>query len=276
MPRFIPLITTPAGLSLTMANWESTSTTEGAYQLQNLLVKPGLEVLNKINNLKNYNRWYGKIILDANLNAAQQDCYKFYSPYNGSLICIKTAKLLPLICQLQPNIVLLPFDVSPQNILFPTNIIPVFNLAHATSILCNKFYYFAHQAGDPFDIVLTHLKKYPIQLKFLYGEFNFLEFIQLAKYNINIVSDTPARYGIMGLVYNQNTTSGLLNILDVAMAEQQIVIDENCHCPTCRQKFTRAYLHYLFTHTPLLCHRFLVQHNIFYINNYLCPCTYLL
>ena len=42
-------------------------------------------------------------------------------------------------------------------------------------------------------------------------------------------------------------------------------IDPECTCPTCSQQFTKAYLHHLLQQTPLLCHRLLIQHNVFWM-----------
>ncbi len=73
------------------------------------------------------------------------------------------------------------------------------------------------------------------------------------------VSDKPAEEAMQGLVYN---TEGAFSITDPGMRLQFESLDTGCQCPTCKSGFTRAYLHHLFLHTPLLCQRLLVQHNI--------------
>ncbi len=53
--------------------------------------------------------------------------------------------------------------------------------------------------------------------------------------------------------------------IDLRLSSERMnfnVLDPNCSCPTCTQKLTRAYLHHLLQHTPLLCQRFLILHNI--------------
>lgn len=75
-----------------------------------------------------------------------------------------------------------------------------------------------------------------------------------------IESDKPALDGYNGIVYE---ASGTFCIQDEAQRLQFEIIDTSCACPTCSQGFTRAYLHHLFQHTPLLCQRLLIQHNSF-------------
>ncbi len=77
-----------------------------------------------------------------------------------------------------------------------------------------------------------------------------------------LLSDKPAGDACAGIVYTQQ---GIVDIRDDEQRLNFSVIDERCACPTCEQKLTRAYLHHLLAHTPLLCQRFLIQHNVFFV-----------
>ena len=75
-----------------------------------------------------------------------------------------------------------------------------------------------------------------------------------------IVSNSPAQDAYQGQVYTQE---GILSLTDESYRLDMNRIADACRCPTCEQQLTRAYLSHLFEHTPLLCQRFLIQHNCF-------------
>lgn len=81
------------------------------------------------------------------------------------------------------------------------------------------------------------------------------------------ISDEPASSAIQGFVM-QNSNQ-VFNILDEQFAHDHQPLVNCCECKTCKTGFTRSYLHHLLGHTPLLAQRFLVQHNIWQICNYL-------
>ena len=72
--------------------------------------------------------------------------------------------------------------------------------------------------------------------------------------------DKPGQDALKGLMYTSNKASTFL-ITDKQYAMDFSVMDEQCACPACEDGFTRAYFHHLYTHTPLLCQRWLVMHN---------------
>ena len=74
-------------------------------------------------------------------------------------------------------------------------------------------------------------------------------------------SDEPAKAAMQGIVY---TKEGDIDLTDPKFQMQFTNIDDSCSCPTCNQKLSKAYLHHLLIHTPLLCQRFLIQHNAFF------------
>jgi queuine tRNA-ribosyltransferase len=55
----------------------------------------------------------------------------------------------------------------------------------------------------------------------------------------------------------------LYSILDVSYVQDFRMLDHNCLCESCEQGFTRAYLHHLLQHTPMLAQRYLMMHNMF-------------
>lgn len=77
-------------------------------------------------------------------------------------------------------------------------------------------------------------------------------------------SDRPAQDAMQGIIYHKD---GQYHLQDSEYAMDFELLDENCLCPSCQQSFTRAYLHHLLQSTPLLCQRFLLMHNVFYINH---------
>lgn len=85
-------------------------------------------------------------------------------------------------------------------------------------------------------------------------------------------SDCPAQDAMQGIIYHKD---GHYSLQDAKYAMDFELLDETCLCPSCQQSFTRAYLHHLLQSTPLLCQRFLLMHNVFYIENgghaVLCP-----
>jgi queuine tRNA-ribosyltransferase len=80
-----------------------------------------------------------------------------------------------------------------------------------------------------------------------------------------IESNQPCEDGFAGILYTHQEN---MDISDSQMAKQFIPIDDQCTCPTCKQAFTRAYLHHLLANTPLLAQRLLIMHNVYWIGNY--------
>ena len=78
-----------------------------------------------------------------------------------------------------------------------------------------------------------------------------------------LLTNQPAQDGFEGLVYSiEQGQQCNISLLDSSMSHDFKLINPNCSCPTCSQGLTRAYLHYLFQSTPLLCQRYLIMHNV--------------
>ncbi|MBA3537614.1 MAG: hypothetical protein H0T84_13570, partial [Tatlockia sp.] len=100
---------------------------------------------------------------------------------------------------------------------------------------------------------------------YLSGAFNLMQSHELIEHGVKwIESDKPTSDALLAQVYGETNS---FSLLDSAMANQHQPIIVHCECPTCGQKLTRAYLHHLFLQTPLLCHRFLIQHNAHFFKN---------
>jgi queuine tRNA-ribosyltransferase len=263
--HYIPLLTTEAGSCLTLANWQEVGITTVAYQLASLLLKPGERLLTSLPTLRSYCRWPGRIVLDARLKPANpHGVYSIRSPYDGGVVQINKKELFTLIGQLEPDLVLLPddFDVYLLSTL-PKSILPLtqgafFSKAHANC------YWEAEE--DARNAILQQPEKFHSGFIFFVGEFNPDWAPMFKKCSILVETDKPAKLALAGQIY---TDQGILNIHSKEMREQHGVIASDCGCPTCQQQFTRAYLHHLITQTPLLCQRFLIQHNSYYFQNYL-------
>lgn len=55
----------------------------------------------------------------------------------------------------------------------------------------------------------------------------------------------------------------MFSILSDAYVMDFQILEASCGCESCEQGFTRAYLHHLFQHTPMLAQRYLMMHNMF-------------
>jgi queuine tRNA-ribosyltransferase len=67
------------------------------------------------------------------------------------------------------------------------------------------------------------------------------------------------------IYFHSQFAKGRLNIGNKRFSQDLSVIQPGCRCPTCRQGYTRAYLHHLFRTKELLYYRLASVHNITYI-----------
>lgn len=263
--RFIPVLTSQPGSCLTKANWQEIGIHTAAYYLDALLMKPGYSLLKSLPGLQSYCGWTGTLVLNASLAAANSEgIYTFRSRYDGSLLAISQEALFALIITLQPDIVILPPGFSTyltrHHLSFPQTIKP---FSPENALLASDMgIYLAYEKTKPFADFLSQVQQYRGQPTYLSGAFTGLQAQELSEHGATwLESDKPASNALLGQLYGEKTT---FNLLDSDMAVQHKPIIEHCGCPTCKQKLTRAYLHHLFLQTPLLCHRFLIQHNVHY------------
>ncbi|KTD83034.1 hypothetical protein [Legionella waltersii] len=270
--KFIPVLNTNAGMCLTGENWSEVGVNTLAVKLVLLMVKPGISVLKAIPNLNQYLGWSGDIILNCgDVIANREGIFTVISSYDGSKLQFTYTELLELIHQLKPKAALLPkkiMAVCPELLnQWDNSILPFF----AEEELCTNP--LIHSPGSYYHVTeqedLKTIQKKIAQTSdrpcYLFGRIN-LELIRaLQDYDqILIESDIPANNAMNGYVYSNQD---LVDLNSPMQSMNFTTISENCQCLTCSQHFTRAYLHHLLRNTPLLCQRFLIQHNISYIQS---------
>lgn len=260
---FIPVLTTEAGRCLTMANWQEMSIDTVTYDLTSLLMKPGFELLSTLPDLATYTGWQGNVVLNAVMPEMDKERgYTLRSEYDGSRRRYTSDDILRLVTQLKPQIVLLPKGIHSEWQLLPNTIFPFFSL-NDLPIKTNRLYgvYFIYNAETPFSSLVEQIQNHSSLPCYVGGELNLSMIRELAVMGVEYVSsDVPARDACEGIVYCSN---GVFSIKENSQSLNFGVIDERCSCPICRQQLTRGYLHHLLEHTPLLCQRFLIQHNVY-------------
>lgn len=269
--QFIPLVTSTAGGCLTMANWQRTGVDCGAFYLDELLMKPGIAVLQGLTDLKGYYAWPGKVLLNVQMPKQNaQGFYRIRSRYDGEAIDMDPSSLFSLICQLKPDYLVLSATIFPEfeglRLHFPETI-KVCVVAEEFNAFAGKFagYYRDFQATECFSDLLQALKNQP-QPCCLSGDFDRDQLKILADFKqVWVESDRPANDAMAGRIYDRE---GVFNLLESDYEYQFHPLAEGCRCDTCAQGLTRAYLHHLLQQTPLLCQRFLIQHNVWVCSNH--------
>ncbi|STX51885.1 queuine tRNA-ribosyltransferase [Legionella busanensis] len=266
--HYIPLLSSQAGSCLTFANWQNAGAKIVAYQLDELLVKPGLPVLQKLTHLQDYLAWSGDLVLNALLKPVNaKGVYEIRSSYDGQLVQISVLELSSLIKTLKPNKVLLPLGSAPyfkqfwQPLLAEIELYLHFEEAKDDITTTGYYYSFTEQ---PFDYLYKNLPKF--NKLYLIGAFQLHEMQLLLQNNYSVQSNLPAEDGMQGVFYDEKEK---FNILEQTFEQDYQTLKHNCQCETCNRQLTRAYLHHLLQHTPLLAQRYLIQHNVYYCQNYL-------
>lgn len=266
--NFIPVMSSEAGLCLTAENWQEAKVTALSYSLEVLLQKPGFEVLKKITNISVYLGWSKTLVLNAmTLTANREGIYHLKSPYDGSKMKLSASELIELVLHLKPEAVILPRNILkdcpniwntwPESI---TAFLHVDDLQLAELTQAHGVYFNNFDESKLAELELwKHLPCY------VSGTIS-IELIQhLHSKEIEFIeTDEPARLAMQGQVYNQ---AGMVDLTHSDTEMNFEVIDPNCTCTTCSAKLTQAYFHHLLQHTPLLCQRFLIQHNVYWIEN---------
>lgn len=265
----IPVLTTSAGSCLTAKNWLEARVKTVSFHLDSLLIRPGYQLLENLGSLAAYAGWQGQVVLNAALVPDKKNKeYTVRSPVDGKLVSLSLKDILALVLRLEPDMVVLPHGAFLANDLvwqwLPEATFPFFpknDVLEDSKIKENKAYGIYHDALNlPND-------NHSDRACYVVGDFDLSTLEKLNSLGVQYIeSDKPARDASLGLVY---TSSGIINIREEEYARQFETILKNCPCPTCRQGLSRAYLHHLLAHTPLLAQRFLIQHNIFYVESLL-------
>jgi queuine tRNA-ribosyltransferase len=260
--KYVPILTSEAGLCLTAANWQEGHVSAGSFYLESLLIKPGIDRLRELENIKRYFAWTDTFILNAaNIKANKQGVVSLSSPYDGSKVQCTLPEIIELIVKINPDIVLLPRVITKDDLnswaKLPDSIFPYL---HDSNNIAEGVGVYFYLGGEEMNIPsLPHVPCYA------FGEITREMFQQLGQLGVEYVEfDEPASLGLQGVVYRSD---GQLEITNPTNELDFSVIDDTCPCPTCGQGFTRAYLHHLYQHTPLLCYRLLMQHNVELMGN---------
>jgi queuine tRNA-ribosyltransferase len=263
----IPVITSQAGSALTYANWQREGVCTISIYLDELLMRPGFYFLDSLTSIRDLYAWEGPIALNAILAPPnQKGIYSFRSTYDGSLISIDIRSLVALIFKLQPDIVILPLEAAGLFYQFlvqkPTNMqvyIPQGENLPGLGVTAKAGLCLRLDAQKSFAAILEDITDKNKNF-YLMGDFNLNQLRQLAEFShCYVESNRIAEDGIQGIVY---TKEGSISILDASMEDDFSLISKDCGCETCSYQLTRAYLHHLLQHTPLLAQRFLIQHNV--------------
>jgi queuine tRNA-ribosyltransferase len=263
--NYIPVGTTEAGLCLTAENWREAKVSTLSFSLEFLLYKPGIALLKKIPSLSKYLGWPGVIILNASsLKANREGTYLLKSPFDGSKTKVTAVELLELIQHLNPDAVILPKKIlqdCPQIwAILSESIMPFFDAEELSQHqLTQEHGVYFNEVNDSLLAQWAHVPRYVV------GDFNAESILHLCSQGVEFIeTDEPVKAGFQGKAYSQQ---GEIDLTSQATEMQFEIIDAACTCPVCAQKFTKAYFHHLIEHTPLLCQRFLIQHNVFWMAN---------
>lgn len=275
-PVFIPNLTTNAGRGLTIANWQEVGTYTAAFDLTSLLMKPGSELLNQLPNLAAFTGWTGHIALNASMPKIdlEGEC-TLRSIYDGSRTRYSIDDILMLITKLNPHVVILPRGIHQLDkqawLSLPDAMVPFFAPEDLPDSQSARPYgvYLHYDIKTPFENVLALVDEHKGLPCYVNGDLDLARMQVLVNKGVHYLeSDIPAQDACIGNVYADNKVISLSN---APIALEFSVIDATCQCPTCEQKLTQAYLCHLFEHTPLLCQRFLIQHNIHYCHTSFTP-----
>lgn len=266
----IPLITSESGLCLTGANWHDAGVTIVACHLSALLMKPGFELLNNAGDLASYIGMDGDIALNASmLKVDAKGGFTLRSTYDGARTHYTIHQIILLIKQLNPSLVILPegmrqFDHALWETLPDTMQVFLSSSDCPKQSMTRSFgVYFDYDASTPVAQLLEQIEQYSELPCYVAGDLDESLIQRLTLLGVlYLESDIPARDACQGVIYHHE---GKIAITDHEQALRFDLIDESCLCSTCKQGFSRAYMHHLLAHTPLLCQRFLVTHNVHYL-----------
>ncbi len=196
--------------------------------------------------------------------------YQFRSPFDGMRFSCSMTDIVDVILYLKPQCVLLPLgfyveqnDVWQALSAITKIFVPDLDRNRYQNEWVYGIYYVCEGKQDVSHVIDYHQTTYSSLPAYLCCRSSFLLFDERLREKILqgsffLESDQPASDACSGLVYSER---GMIDLREKIYAMQFECIDPICQCPTCSQKLTRAYLHHLLEHTPLLCQRFLIQHN---------------
>jgi queuine tRNA-ribosyltransferase len=228
-------------------------------------MKPGYDFLASLPDLASYVGWKENLVLNATLPEINSEgFYRLCSPYDGRRMKYTGHEILHLIAKLQPRWVVMPPSIwrTHEQLCqsLPETIFPFYSVGDLPNEETQPHGVHLHaDEKTPTSILVQQLEHYKERPCYITGDLNLSSMANLFRHGALMVeSDKPANDATLGQVY---CSDGVISLQEDEYSQQFRLIDESCTCPTCTQGFTRAYLHHLLEHTPLLCQRFLVQHN---------------
>lgn len=266
----LPILSSNSESCLTTQDIKAIGVQSISCNLESLLIKPGMFLLDKISNFKKYIAWDGNLVLNAaNLKLDSNYNYIICSTFDGSKHVYTKEDILQIIIKLSPDILIAPEGLDGDDIkaLFShikEIFLPIDN--YATSKDISSFGVYFEYDDSKKDLLTEFMKNFTDTPKYING-FLSLDLMRdlLNDKNIYFSSNKPTHDGYNGVVYYSNQDEN--SILNSKTRLDFNVIDSNCHCPTCLSKHTVSYLHHLFLNVPLLCSRFLISHNVFYVGH---------
>ncbi|MDF1677361.1 MAG: hypothetical protein P1U32_01540 [Legionellaceae bacterium] len=113
---YIPSLTHPSGQVLTTADWTAAHVDIVAVELASLLIRPGIEYLKQLKDLKAYWHWHGKMLLNlTSLTANKKGIFQVRSPFDGQILCFEKLTLLQLVETLKPDYITFSSDLMPTD-----------------------------------------------------------------------------------------------------------------------------------------------------------------
>jgi len=255
-------LNTKASTYLTAANCQEANVAFVSCYLSDLLIKPGIALLQQLGELATYLGFKSGVILNASLPALNANgLYVLRSPYDGTTHAYPLMDVWRIILHLQPEMVILPQGLlahEPRLLQdLPDTVLPFVPINEIELVRSSRAY-------GIYVALLGNVEFVQDVPYYVAGDLSLSQICSLAKLSVDYIeSDLAVRTACLGNVF---VAQGTISLLDSNMASEALPIDVNCSCPTCLAPFTRAYLAHLFVHTPLLCIRLLIQHNLYYMS----------
>ncbi|WP_165481089.1 tRNA-guanine transglycosylase [Legionella impletisoli] len=262
-PQFIPLVSTVAGRALTAESWSAAGVRVLSCSLESLLMKPGYDTLLKLTHLKRYLAWPHQLVLNASLPKRKSETfYTVRSTYDGKVTQLTLLQLVKLSLSLDPDILILPklsaYEFESIQSFLPNHKEIFLTFSDAEQPSDYGYYYPIDEANA----LLDSSEFAPNRSYYLAGSFNVYDLTKLAAKGVAYLeSDKPASDAMQGKLY---TEKGMLDITETVNEFNFEPVESDCFCTSCKKGFSRAYFHHLYSQTPLLCQRLLIEHNIHY------------
>ncbi|MDF1758373.1 MAG: hypothetical protein P1U74_08770 [Legionellaceae bacterium] len=265
----LPILFDEATSCLTTENIEEMGIEWLSMDLSSLLMKPGIDILKTLNSIKSYVSWNRNIVLNASsLKVNSKGKFWIQSQFDGSRHYYTNNEILDLILNLAVEMVVLPEKISlASHEIKSTNTVLLFSMTEylannnvIKSINSPGLYLDYNKANN--DQAKTFLKDFPGTSKYIFGDINLKLMQDLLKYDdLYVESTKPSTDGYNGFIYSHGK---VVSILDDGARLNFNTLDSSCSCQVCAEGLSASYLHHLYQHTPLLCQRLLISHNVFY------------